>query len=69
MEKLQLRRRKMLSKLSPVGTAESRSTHPISNIVAWERKPSLCHPDRREAEWRDLVCALTALFDSPLHAG
>ena len=23
----------------------------------WKRRPSLCHPDRSEAKWRDLRCA------------
>jgi hypothetical protein len=37
----------VLSKLDFCGG----STHPISNNVAWKRKPSLCHPERTQISY------------------
>ena len=35
------------------------STHPISNNVAWKRKPSLCHPERTQISYFTALPAAT----------
>ena len=40
---------------------------PFSNYSPWKHRPPLCHPDRSEAQWRDLRFGgspLEMFFDS-----